>query len=186
MSYYSQIKQEFLDNKAYHEINDYSKNKKDLETYYNVGKLLIEAQGGVMRAKYGNQLIKEYSKKLTEELGKGYSSRHLRDMRHFYVMSKDEKWHPLGAKLTWSHYKLLLPIKDKNKRNYYINQCIKNNLSKRELEQIIKNKEYERLEFKDKENIEINEENEKVESLIKNPIIIPNTSKYEVIDERRL
>ena len=88
--------------------------------------------------------------------------------------------------LSWSHYKLLLPIKDKNKRNYYINQCIKNHLSKRNLEEIIKNNEYERLEFKDKENIEIDEDYDKVESLIKNPILIPNTLNYKIIDEKVL
>ena len=186
MNYYDKIKQQFLDNKAYQEIKDYSKNKKDLETYYNVGKLLVEAQGGEDRAKYGNKLIKEYSKKLTEELGKGYSDRHLRDMRQFYLMFRDEIWHPLVAKLNWSQFKILLPIKDINKRNYYINECINKNLSKRELERKIKLNEYERLDFKDKTNIEISEKINNVEELIKNPIIIPNTSNYEIINEKRL
>ena len=71
MNYYNQIKQEFIDNEIYKKVKDYSKNKKELDTYYNVGKLLIEAQGGEERAKYGNKLIKEYSEKLTNELGKG-------------------------------------------------------------------------------------------------------------------
>ena len=186
MNYYDKIKQQFIDNKAYHEVKDYSKNKKDLETYYNVGKLIIEAQGGEERAKYGNKLIKEYSKKLTEELGKGYSERQLRDTRQFYLLFKNEKWRPLVAKLTWSHICKLLPIKDKNKRNYYINECINNNVSKRELQTKIKNKEYERLEFKNKNNIEINENINNIEELIKNPIIIPNTSNYEIINEKRL
>ncbi len=184
MSYYNQIKQQFLDNIAYHEVKQYSKNKKDLETYYNVGKLLIKAQGGEERAKYGNQLIKEYSKKLTEELGKGYDITNLKRMRQFYIEFR--KGAPLEHQLTWSHYKLLLPIKDKNKRNYYINQCIKNNLGKRGLEEIIKLNEYERLEFKDKKNIEINEEESNIENLIKNPIIIPNSTNYEKLDEKRL
>ena len=184
MNYYDQIKQQFLDNKTYHEVKDYSKNKKDLETYYNVGKLIIEAQGGEERAKYGNKLIKEYSKKLTEELGKGYGITNLKYMRQFYLLF--QKGHPVGDQLTWSHYKKLLPIKDKNKRNYYINECINNNISKRELERKIKSNEYERLEFKDKTNIEINENTLKIEELIKNPIIIPNTSNYEIINEKRL
>ena len=186
MNYYDKIKQQFIDNKAYHEVKDYSKNKKDLETYYNVGKLIIEAQGGEERAKYGNKLIKEYSKKLTEELGKGYSERQLRDTRQFYLLFKNEKWRPLVAKLTWSHICKLLPIKDRNKRNYYINECINNNVSKRELQTKIKNKEYERLEFKNKNNIEINENINNIAELIKNPIIIPNTSNYEIINEKRL
>ena len=186
MNYYDKIKQQFIDNKAYHEVKDYSKNKKDLETYYNVGKLLVEAQGGEERAKYGNQLIKEYSKKLTEELGKGYSERQLRDTRQFYLLFKNEKWRPLVAKLTWSHICKLLPIKDRNKRNYYINECINNNVSKRELQTKIKDKEYERLEFKDKNNIEINENINNIEELIMNPIIIPNNLNYEIINEKRL
>ena len=186
MNYYDIIKQQFIDNKAYHEVKNYFKNKKDLETYYNVGKLLVEAQGGEERAKYGNQLIKEYSKKLTEELGKGYSERQLRDTRQFYLLFKNEKWRPLVAKLTWSHICKLLPIKDKNKRNYYINECINNNVSKRELQTKIKDKEYERLEFKDKNNIKINEHSNNIEELIKNPIIIPNNLNYEIINEKRL
>ena len=103
MNYYDIIKQQFIDNKAYHEVKNYFKNKKDLETYYNVGKLLVEAQGGEERAKYGNQLIKEYSKKLTEELGKGYDVTNLKRMRQFYLIF--QKGAPAGHQLTWSHYK---------------------------------------------------------------------------------
>ena len=183
MNYYNKIKQQFLDNKFYHEAKDYSKNKKDLETYYNVGKLIIEAQGGEERAKYGNKLIKEYSKKLTEELGKGYSTRNLKYMRKFYLMYR--KGQQVAA-LSWSHYQSLLSIRDDNKRNYYINECINNNLSRNELREKIKLNEYERLEFKDKKNIEINEDIKKVEELIKNPIIIPNNLNYEDINEKKL
>ena len=186
MNYYNKIKQQFLDNKAYREVKDYSKNKKDLETYYNVGKLIIEAQGGEERAKYGNQLIKEYSKKLTEELGKGYGDRHLRKMRQFYLIFKDEIWKPLVSKLNWTQIYILLSIKDKNKRNYYINECIKNNLSKRELQNKMKNNEYERLEYKDKSNIEINDINSNIKDTIKNPILIPSIYDNNDIDEVRL
>ena len=184
MNYYNSIKQEFLDNKAYHEIKDYSKNKKDIETYYNVGKLLVEAQGGEERAKYGNKLIKEYSIKLTDELGKGYSVTTLKYAREFYLMFK--KSQPVVDQLSWSHYTLLIPIKDKNKRNYYINECIKNKLSKRELQNKIKNSEYERLEYKDKSNIEINDINSSVKDTIKNPILIPSIYDDNDIDEARL
>ena len=75
MNYYNEIKQELINNEVYKKVKDYSKNRSDLNTYYNVGKLLVEAQGGEKRAKYGDGLIKEYSKKLTEEIGKGYSTR---------------------------------------------------------------------------------------------------------------
>ena len=67
MSYYNQIKNILIENEAYKQVKDYYKNRNDLESYYNVGKLLIEAQGGEKRAKYGDNLIKEYSIKLTKE-----------------------------------------------------------------------------------------------------------------------
>lgn len=73
MNYYVEIKNELVNNEIYKRVKDYSKNRSDLMAYYNVGKLLVEAQGGEERAKYGDKLIKEYSKKLTVELGKGYS-----------------------------------------------------------------------------------------------------------------
>ena len=88
MNYYKQIKDELVNNKIYKKAKDYSKNKSDLMAYYNVGKLLVEAQGGEARAKYGDGLIKEYSKRLTEELGKGYDVTTLKRMRKFYLIIK--------------------------------------------------------------------------------------------------
>ena len=64
MNYYDQIKGLLISNEVYKKVKDYSKNKSDVETYYNVGKLIIEAQGGEKRAKYGDGLIKEYSQRL--------------------------------------------------------------------------------------------------------------------------
>ena len=130
MNYYNEIRNQLVNNEIYKRVKDYSKNKNDLSTYYNVGKLLIDAQGGEARAKYGNGLIKEYSKRLTTELGKGYSTRTLKEMRRFYLY---QKRHPLDAQLTWSHYTILLALKDDNKINYYIKETINYNLSKREL-----------------------------------------------------
>ena len=83
MNYYNEIKNILINNEITKRVKDYSKNKSDLDSYYNVGKLLIEAQGGETRARYGDNLIKEYSKKLTSELGKGYSVRNLKNMRKF-------------------------------------------------------------------------------------------------------
>lgn len=134
MNYYDQIKGLLISNEVYKKVKDYSKNKSDVETYYNVGKLIIEAQGGEKRAKYGDGLIKEYSIKLTYELGKGYSKRNLKNMRKFYLYQKGQ---PLVAELTWTHYTILLSIKNKEKFNYYVSQTIKRNLSKRQLQHII-------------------------------------------------
>ena len=67
MNYYNEIKEVFVKNEIYKKIKDYSKNRSDLNTYFEVGRLIVEAQGGEARAKYGNKLIKEYSLKLTNE-----------------------------------------------------------------------------------------------------------------------
>ena len=85
MNYYKEIKNELINNEVYKRVKDYSKNRNELSTYYNVGKLLIEAQGGEDKAKYGNALIKEYSEKLTNEIGRGYTFSALSRMRQFYM-----------------------------------------------------------------------------------------------------
>ena len=177
MNYYNEIKQELLNNETYKKVKDYSKNRSDLETYYNVGKLLSEAG-----KHYGEGIIKEYSKKLTIELGKGYSKRNLWLMLKFYETK--EKMQTLSAQLTWSHYCELLRIKDINIINYYINITIKQNLSVRELRNKIKNKEYERLDDKTKHKLMV-QEHEKIEDFIKNPILIRNSYK-DIISEKLL
>ena len=181
-NYYNQIKDILINNEVYKKVKDYSKNKNDLESYYNVGKLLIEAQGGETRAKYGNQLIKEYSKRLTNELGKGYSERNLKYMRKFYLLQKGQQ---SAAQLSWSHYQSLLTLKDENQINYYINRCINNHLTRDQLRQIIKSKEYERLPESTKERLKENKELE-LKEMITNPIMIPNPNNIEVINEKML
>ena len=178
MNYYKEIKNELINNEVYKRVKDYSKNKNELSTYYNVGKLLIEAQGGEERAKYGDGLIKEYSERLTKELGKGYSIRSLKNMRKFYLIY--QKGQAMPAQLTCSHYCELLSIKDINEINYYINISIKQNLSKRQLREKIKSKEYQRLDDNTKLKL-INKEETVVSDFIKNPIIIRN--KYNVDKE---
>jgi len=182
MNYYNQIKEELLNNEIYKRVKDYSKNRSDLNTYYNVGKLIVEAQGGEVRAKYGDGLIKEYSKKLTSELGKGYSTRSLKNMRKFYLFQKGQ---PVVAQLMWSHYTILLSLKDNNSICYYITQIIKYNLSKRELITKIRSKEYERLDNKTKERLITNEET-KINDYIKNPILIKKNYYYTEISEKIL
>ena len=73
INYYNEIKETLVKNEVYKKVKDYSKNRSDLNAYFEVGRLIVEAQGGEARAKYGNKLIKEYSEKLTRELGKGYT-----------------------------------------------------------------------------------------------------------------
>ena len=173
MNYYNQIKNILIENKAYKAVKDYYKNRNDLESYYNVGELLIEAQGSEERAKYGDNLIKKYSIKLTKELGKGYTVSELKRMRQFYLFQKGA---PLEHQLTWSHYTILLPLKDKNKINYYINKCKEYNLSKRKLTELIKSNEYERLSDDAKKKLIIKEEIN-IEDNLLNPIIINSFNK---------
>lgn len=139
MYYYVKIKN-IVEQKELNEgVRRLQSNKDTLNSYYNIGKLLVEAQGGEERAKYGNELIKNWSKKLVEQYGKGYNYTNLTRMRKFYIISS--KLAPLAQQLiSWTNWTILLPIKNENERNYYINQCILNNLSKRELIKIIKEK----------------------------------------------
>lgn len=117
-----------------------------LKTYYEIGKNIVEAQGGKKHAKYGNNLINKWSKGLTEQYGKGYDASNLRRMRQLYLTF--ENCGTLSHNLSWSHYYSLLSIKVESKRNYYINISIKQNLSVRQLREKIKDNEYERLEYK--------------------------------------
>ena len=177
MNYYNEIKNEILNNEITKKIKDYSKNKSDLTTYYNVGKLLSEAG-----KHYGEGIIKEYSKKLSKELNKNYSVSTLRYMRQFYESGIHQT---VSGELTWSHYIELLPLTNSGEIIYYSDLIIKNNLSVRELRKRIKNKEYERLDEQTKLKI-INEEKLKLQDTIKNPIIIKNNANYEVISEKVL
>ena len=177
MNYYNDIKNELLNNEINKKVKTYSINKSDLSTYYNVGKMLSEAG-----KHYGEGIIKEYSKKLTKEVDKKYNATNLKRMRQFYKIVK--KGATLSHQLTWSHYVELIPIKDINKLNYYINSSKINNLSIRELRERIKSGEYERLDEKTKLKL-INKEETNIKDLIKNPIIIKNNN-YELISEKIL
>ena len=178
MNYYNEIKNELINNEVYKRVKDYSKNKNEFSTYYNVGKLLIEAQGGEERAKYGDGLIKEYSKKLSEELGGKYNITTLKRMRQFYLII--EKGATLWHQLTWSHYRELLTFDNIDEINYYIKQTEIYNLSVRELREKIKSKEYQRLDDNTKLKL-INKEETVVSDFIKNPIVIRN--KYNIDKE---
>ena len=177
MNYYNEIKEELLDNEINKKVKDYSKNKYEIQKYYNVGKLLLEAGNS-----YGEGIIKEYSIKLTKEIGKKYSVRYLFDIRKLYLFSK---MHPVGAQLTMSHYRLLFPLTDDNEINYYIDQIIKRNLSKRQLKEIIKLNEYKRLPEDTKNKLSAKQESNIID-FVKNPILIKNSNNYNEISEKVL
>ena len=159
-------------NKRARKIND---ENDTVTTYWNVGRLIVEAQGGCDRAKYGNELIKKWSIKLTELYGKGYNITNLKRFRQFYLVF--EKGATVWHHLSWSHYRRLLSIKDENKRNYYINLCIKNHLSERELTKELKANSYERLMNKPNKIDIMIPTKYSITTNMKNPIIIPVQSK---------
>ena len=180
MDYYEEIKNKIIDNETYERVKDYSKERHRVITYFEIGKLLNEAGG-----KYGDNIINEYSKKLVIEVGKKYNRRTLFRMRQFYRTFSNEKVSPLVTQLTWTHYLVLLSVKDSNAVNYYIDQIFKKNLSKRQLEEVIKSKEYERLPNETKNKI-IKEETLEVKDLVPNPILIKNKNNIEIITEKVL
>ena len=166
---YCEIKEELENNIVEKQVSNYFANHNELNRYYNVGKLLIEAQGGELRAKYGNGLIKQYSERLTIELGKGNDVTTLKRMRKFYLII--EKGATLWHQLSWSIYRELLILDDINEINYYINKSISEHLSVRLLQTKIKNKEYQRLSIETKNKL-INKEANSISDYVKNPIVI--------------
>ena len=180
MNYYDEIKNELINNEVTKKVKDYSKNKSDLTTYYNVGKLLAEAG-----KHYGEGIIKEYSKKLTDDIGKKYTKSSLYNMLKFYGFMKNTKFQTLSGKLTWSHYCELLSIDSIDKVNYYIKIVEDENLTVRELRKRIKSNEYERLDEETKKKLK-DKEKLKVPDLVKNPIQIRNTNDYNEISEKIL
>ena len=186
MNYLEKIKNLIEKNEINIRKYDYYKNASLVETYFNIGKLLVEAQGGKDRASYGNKLIKNWSIELTKLYGKGYDSSNLKRFRQFYIIF--EKGGALRHQLTWTNIRILLSIKEESKRNYYINICLKQHIPHRKLKEIIKSNVYERLSYKEKENIEIikKEENLTINDMIKNPIYIEVEEKIDKLSEKLL
>ena len=186
MNYYNEIRSILIDNAIGRKVREYKSNQKDLESYYNVGKLLVEAQGGEERAKYGNGLIKEYSKRLTSELGKGYTVTRLKYMRTFYELVK--KSPPLADQFknvntTWSNICEILYLKNIEEIKYYLNLSNKLCLTKRELRLRIKSNEYNRLSVEVKEKLKSNEvvgTNEKVPS----PVVLQGLKVNDKLTEK--
>ena len=165
-------------------IRERQANNEITEAYWNIGKLIVEAQGGKEKSKYGDALLKEWSKKLSKEYGKGYDYTNLSRFRQLYLYFPIIG--PVGQQLNWTIIRTILPIKDENKRNYYINLCIKNNLSKRELIKEIKSNSFERLEHKpDKVDIITSAIVPAITENFKNPILL-NLNGNKVENEKDL
>ena len=180
MNYYNEIKEKLIKSEIYDKAKEYSKDRHKVITYFETGKLLSEAG-----KEYGKNIIKQYSEKLMIEVGKKYNERTLYGMRKFFEVFSNEKLNPLGSKLSWSHYRELITVKNIEAITYYIDICENNNLSRRQLHERIKNYEYERLPEKTKEKL-INKEQLKVDDLVPNPILIKYDNDVEEFSEYAL
>lgn len=175
-NYISEIKK-ILKNarqKAYTAVNSAM-----VEAYWEIGRRIVEEeQNGKERAEYGKEILQNLSKELTEEFGKGYSYRTLREIRQFYLMFSDfEKWRTVFAKLTWSHFQKVLRVSDEKARIFYLTEAAENMWSVRTLDRNISTLYYNRIVASiDKKTVE-DEMKKKIKSLqteefIKNPVVL--------------
>ena len=185
--YYLKIKTLIETYEVNHKVRALQDNSEKLQMNWHIGQLLVEAQGGSSRAKYGNELIKKWSIQLTKLYGQNYGARNLFNMRKVYQLFP--KMQTLSA-LSWSHIVEIITLKNENERNYYINQVILNNLSVRELRDLIKSKAYDRLSYADKESIKLIDSNNStlltIEDMIKDPILIKIDKHIDKLNEKAL
>lgn len=183
--YYTVIENYIKKNEISRKRKILQENYDTLNNYWNIGKLLVEAQGGKKRAKYGNELIKKWSIEFEKNYGSKYSYRELYKMRQFYLAFTNLP--TVSADLSWSHIIEILPIKNENKRNFYINEVITYNLSVRELREKIKLNSYERLLNKPgKLDIITPKKEYSILEDIKNPILIKLKENQEINSEKDL
>ena len=149
-----------------------------MKTYLEVGSLLKNVD-----TKYGKNVIKNYSKRLTIKFGKKYSTSLLYKIKQFYSII--EKVPTMSGKLTWSHWYERLSFDDINKIVYYVNQCEAYNLDVRELRNRIKSNEYERLPVDTRNKLKSKDEANVID-FVKNPIHIKNSENKENISEKML
>ena len=180
MDYYTEIKEKILQSEVYDRIKDYSKSVNKVKVYFEIGKILSN-----IGKEYGKNIIEQYSEKLMLEVGKKYNIRTLYRMRKFYEVFSNEKLTPLVSKLSWSHYILLISIKDINEIIYYINISLKDNLNKRELKERIDSFEYKRLSDVAKLKM-ISLEKLDIIDYVPNPITIKNNLYNDQITEYAL
>ncbi|MBQ7148900.1 MAG: hypothetical protein IJR96_09130 [Pseudobutyrivibrio sp.] len=143
--------------------------------YWNIGKQIYDACGENERAEYGKQLLKYLAEKLTKEFGKGFDESNLRNMRRFY--STFQIRDALRPELSWTHYRSLMRVEDKEARDFYLEEAVKCGWSSRQLDRQINSFYYQRiLASKDKKSVseEINELEPKpeYEKIIKDPYVL--------------
>jgi predicted nuclease of restriction endonuclease-like (RecB) superfamily len=142
-----------------------------VEAYWNIGKSIIEEQGGNEKAEYGTGLLKELSKQMTQDFGKGFTVANLKNMRQFYLTFPNG--YALRSELSWTHYRL----ENENAREFYMQEAVKSQWSTRQLERQINSFFYERLlSSKNKEQvaeeIQTLEPAKKAEDVIRDPYVL--------------
>ena len=177
MNYYDEIRDNLLKSEIYDKVHDYAKDRNKVSVYFEVGKLLSEAG-----KEYGKNIIKQYSEKLVVDVGKKYNTSTLYRMKQFYEKFADEKFAALRQKLSWTHFRELLSLKNINEIIYYLNECVNKNLTYRQLHELIKQNAYTRLSDETKNKL-IESKTLKVDDLVPNPIIIRNNSKCDNLTE---
>ena len=159
-----------------------------VEAYWNIGKNIVEKQGGEETAEYGTGLIKELSQRMTKDFGKGFTVANLKNMRQFYIVFPNG--YALRSELSWTHYRQLMRVENESARNFYLEEAIKSNWSTRQLDRQINSFFYERLlSSKNKEEVgeEINklEKTKEPEDIIRDPYVLeflelsPNDDFFE-------
>ena len=157
-----------------------------VEAYWNIGRVIVEKQGGNDKAEYGTALLKNLSKEMTKEFGKGFTIANLKNMRQFYLIFP--KSYALRSELSWTHYRLLMRVENDNARNFYMEECIKSNWSTRQLERQITTLFYERiLSSKNKEKVaqeiyKLEPQPKQAEDIIKDPYVLEFLGLPENID----
>ena len=150
-------------------------NSEMVQAYWNIGRLIVEKQGGAERATYGDGLIKKLSKQLTEEYGKGFDRSNLQYMRQFYLTFPI--CDAVRRQLSWTHYRLIMRVENPRARAYYLEECADGNWSTRQLERQINSFCYERvLASRNKEGIRdeiiLKEPGKTAEDIIKDPSVL--------------
>ena len=189
---------EYIDNDFYNDVKEILNEARKkvyrniqsemIYAYWQIGKMIVEKQGGEERAKYGDGLIKELSTQLSNDYGSGFTERNLRNMRQFYLLFPI--WHTVSAELSWTHYRLQLSLEDENARNFYIKEAVGGNWSVRRLAREIHTFSYQRY-LASRGNHDVVEDTAKKEEginpkeIIKDPYVLdfvglkPDSSFYE-------
>ena len=175
----------YLDDAFYHDIKEVLEQARKriyrniqsemVFAYWQIGKMIVEKQGGEERAKYGDELIKELSQQMIQDFGQGYTPRNLWYMKQFYLLFP--KVNAVRAELSWTHYRLLLSLEDEKARNFYIKEAIEGNWSTRQLARAINTFSYQRYIASNKNHDVVDDTVKKEEifnpsDIIKDPYIL--------------